>query len=199
MWTNGTRIGAAFVIAALSAGPVLAAGEAGGHGEAEVSLFAGDLGNAIWTLLIFVLVLVVLGKFVWGPVLKGLQKREAFIRDSLTHARQQNEDAKRTLAEYVEKLERARQEATAIVDEGRRDAEAVKKKVMGEAKAEADAAVKRAKKEIELARDDAVKQLHDQTVMLATNIASKIVRRQLSPGDQKQLLDEALSEMGKLN
>ena len=196
MWTNGTRIGAALVFGALSAGPAFAAG---GHGEAEPSLFAGDWGNAFWTLLIFLLVLAVLRKFVWGPVLKGLQKREAFIRDSLANAKQQNDDAKRTLAEYVEKLERSRQEATAIVDEGRRDAEEVKKKIMAEAKSEADAVFKRAKKEIELARDDAVKQLHDQTVMLATSIAGKIVRRQLSPGDQQQLLDEALSEMGQLN
>jgi len=193
MWTNGTRIGAALVFGELSAGPVFAA--SGG----EPSLFAGDWGNAFWTLLIFLLVLAVLRKFVWGPVLKGLQKREAFIRDSLANAKQQNDDAKRTLAEYVEKLEKSRQEATAIVDEGRRDAEEVKKKIMAEAKSEADAVVKRAKKEIELARDDAVKQLHDQTVMLATSIAGKIVRRQLSPGDQQQLLDEALSEMGQLN
>ena len=193
MWTNGTRIGAAFMFAALSAGPVFASG------EAEPSLFAGDWGNAFWTLLIFLLVLAVLRKFVWGPVLKGLQKREAFIRDSLANAKQQNDDAKRTLAEYLEKLEKSRQEATAIVDEGRRDAEEVKKKIMAEAKSEADAVFKRGKKEIEIARDDAVKQLHDQTVMLATSIAGKIVRRQLSPGDQQQLLDEALSEMGQLN
>jgi len=198
METNWTRFGAVILSAGLQPSLLVAASE-GGHGEAEVSLFAGDLGNAFWTLLIFLLVLGVLAKFAWGPVLKGLQKREAFIRDSLLSAKQQNEQAQRQLAEYTEKLNKAREEATAIVEEGRRDAEEVRKRIVAEAKAEAEAAVRRAKKDIELARDAAVKQLHDQTILLATSIAGKIVRQELKPQDHARLMDEALQEMGGLN
>lgn len=199
MWTIRMRIDAAFLLAVLSAQPVFASGEAGGHGEAEVNLFAGDLGNAIWTLVIFVAVLIVLGKLAWKPVLKGLQKREEFIRDSLADAKQERDEAARLMAEYKLQLEKARQDATAIVDEGRRDADEVRKRIVAESKAESDAVVKRAKKEIELARDDAVKQLHDQAIFLATSVAAKIVKKDLTAGDHRQLVDEALSEMGKLN
>jgi F-type H+-transporting ATPase subunit b len=193
-----TKTGAALALLMLSAQQVVASSEAGG-GEAEVSLFAGDFGNAIWTLVIFIAVLIVLGKLAWKPVLKALQKREEFIRDSLLGAQQRNEEAKKLLTQYQHQLEKARQEATAIVDESRRDADEVRKRIVAEAKAESDAVAKRAKKDIEMARDDAVRQLQDQAVYLATTVAAKIVKKDLTPGDHRRLVDEALSEMGKLN
>src|SRR5262245_27567766 len=98
------------------------------------SLFAGDLGNSFWTLLIFVLVLVVLGKYAWGPILNALQSREQFIREALEKAKREREEAEARLREYEERLAGARGEASAIVDEGRRDAEAVKRRVEEEAK-----------------------------------------------------------------
>ena len=73
---------------ALIALPVHAAPEA----EA-LSPFAGNLGNAIWTLLIFVVVVVVLGKFAWGPVLSLLRDREDFILRSLSDAKRDRDDA----------------------------------------------------------------------------------------------------------
>ena len=81
----------------------------------------------------------------------------------------------------------------------KRDAEEVKKRILAESKIEAQAVAARAKKEIEMARDDAVKQLHDQTILLATSVAGKIVRKELSPGDHQELVDQALTEMGGLN
>ena len=66
----------------------LAAAEGGG-----ASPFSGDVGNAIWTLVIFLLVVLFLGKFAWGPLLKGLQSREEFIRSSLETAKRDREAA----------------------------------------------------------------------------------------------------------
>jgi F-type H+-transporting ATPase subunit b len=167
--------------------------------SAEPSLFAGDLGNAFWTLLIFLLLLGVLAKWVWPNVLQGLRHREQFIRDSLVSAKSEREEAQRLLVQYQETLKKSQLEATAIVDEGRRDAEEVKKRILAETKAEEDKMIARAKREIELARDDAVRQLHDQTVILATSIARKMIRKEMTPSDHKKLLDEALSELDRLN
>src|SRR5436305_443733 len=105
--------------------PALAAEEGG---EAP-SLFAGDLGNSVWTLLIFVIVLIVLGKFAWGPILNTLQTRESFIREALEKAKHDRESAEARLKEYEQKLAAARAGATAIVEEGRRDADVVKRRV----------------------------------------------------------------------
>src|SRR5580765_7647146 len=72
---------------------------AGGH-EASPSLFSGDLGNAIWTLVIFFLLLGVLGKFAWKPLLSVLQNREKFIQESLASAKHDREAAEARLKEY---------------------------------------------------------------------------------------------------
>src|SRR4029077_7467824 len=126
--------------------PALAAEAEGG----EPSLFAGDLGNSIWTILIFVVVLVILGKFAWGPILKTLQSREAFIHEALASAKRDRDAADARLKEYEERLATARAEATAIVEEGRRDAEIVKRKIEEEARREGDKMIDRARREIHL-------------------------------------------------
>ncbi len=174
----------------------------GGHTSAqgpEYGLLTVDGMTALWTIVIFVILLIVLRAAAWKPIQKMLQQRERFIRDSLADAKRERVEAQRTLAEYAEKLDRAREEATAIVDEGRRDAEEVRKKILADTKVDAEAVAARAKKEIELARDDAVKQLHDQTILLATRVAGKIVHKELSPGDHQELVDQALTELGELN
>lgn len=172
-----------------------AAAAFGSEEGAGPGLFTGDLGNIIWTLVTFFAVVFVLGKFAWKPILSALQQREQFIRDSLDQAKKDREQAEARLKEYGEKLDRARTDATGIVEEGRRDAEEVRRKILADAKKESDAVAARAKKEIEIARDDAIKKLHDQTILLATSIAGKMVRRDLGEGDHRELLDEALSEM----
>ena len=91
-------------LAALATPVAAAMGAEGGEGP---SLFTGDLGNILWSLVTFVVVLIVLGKFAWGPILGALQKREDFIRSSLELAKKDREDAEARLREYEEKLQAA--------------------------------------------------------------------------------------------
>jgi F-type H+-transporting ATPase subunit b len=180
-------------IASVATAGLARAEEAGGHGEP--SLFAGDIGNVIWTLIIFGLVLVVLGKWAWRPILTALQRREEFIRNSLDQARKDREEAQRQLKEYADKIHRAREEASAIVEEGRRDAEVVKQRIQAEARQEADLLIQRAKREIGLARDTAVKDLYQLAGQLVTHAASKIIRKELTPADHERLIAESIEEL----
>ena len=118
---------------ALTALPIHAAEEG-----AALSPFAGDLGNAIWTLAIFVIVVIVLGKFAWGPVLGLLQQREEFIHRALSEAKRDRDDAELRLKEYAAKLQSAHVEAGTIVEDARRDAERLREEVRQRAKSEAD-------------------------------------------------------------
>lgn len=167
----------------------------GAEGGESPSIFAGDLGNIIWSLITFIAVLVVLGKFAWKPILGALQKREDFIRDSLEEARRDREQAEARLQQYTRKLEAAKEEASAIVEEGRRDAEAVKKKLEEDAKSEADAMIARARREIGIATDTAVKQLYDMAAELATGVASKVIRKELDPKEHDRLIAESIDEL----
>jgi F-type H+-transporting ATPase subunit b len=171
--------------------PALAAA-AEGSPESSPSLFAGDLGNAAWTLLIFVLVLVVLGKFAWGPILSTLQSRENFIRQALESAKHDREAAEARLKEYEQKLAASRAEATAIVEEGRRDAEVVKRRIEAAAKEEADKTIERAKREIQIATDTATKELYTLSAKLATQLAAQVIGRELSPQDHQRLISQAI-------
>lgn len=67
------------------------------HEAVALSPFAGDLGNAVWTLVIFVIVVIVLGKFAWGPVLGLLRQREEFIHKSLSDAKHDRDQAEARL------------------------------------------------------------------------------------------------------
>lgn len=188
-------IAAAALSAAALSTALLAAPAAAENPEAANNVFAGDIGNALWTVVIFVLVLVVLGKFAWGPLLAGLQAREAYIRESLQTARRDREEAEARLEEYQEKLAAARGEATAIIDEGRRDAEAVKRKIEEQAKQESDKMIERAQHEIDAAVAEATRQLYSLSAHLATELAARIIGRELDPKDHERLIAESIAEI----
>jgi len=162
------------------------------HGGGENNLFAGDVGNAIWTLVIFLLVVFVLGKFAWGPILTTLQTRESFIHEALAKAKRDRDEAEGRLREYEARLAAARGEATAIVEEGRRDAEVVKRRIEADAKAEGDKMIERAKREIQIATDTATQDLYRLSARLATDLAARVLGRELTPQDHERLIAEAI-------
>lgn len=161
--------------------------------------FAGDIGNVIWTVLIFVLVLVVLGKFAWGPILSALQKREDFIHDSLAQAKKDRVEAEARLKEYTENIIASKTEASAIVEEGRRDAEVVKRRIEDDAKTEANKMIERAKREISVATETAIKEIYTHTANLATSAASKVIRKELDPKEHERLIAESINDFDSLS
>ena len=201
-------IGPVFALAQEHAAPAEPAAEtvhvehdaaAGGHGDTahgeKPPLLQFDPGAAIWTIIVFILLLILLRVTAWKPILRVLNDREAFIRESIEHAKREREASEKLLAEYKAQLDQARSEATAIVDEGRRDAEVVRKRLQEEARAEADALLQRARREIGLARDTAIKELYDKTAELAVQVAGQVISKELSADDHRRLVDESLAQM----
>ena len=187
---NKLRLG---MLAALVWAAPLAAAEEGG----SLSPFAGDIGNALWTLVIFGLVVFILGKFAWGPLLSSLQERENFIADALGAAKRDREEAEARLREYTDRLTAARGEATAIVDESRRDAEVVKRRIEEETHAEAGRILERAKREIGIAKDTALKELYSASAQLSTELASKVLQREINPQDHERLIRDSIAALAE--
>ena len=182
-------------VLALTALPLHAAQEA----EA-LSPFAGNLGNAIWTLVIFGIVVILLGKFAWGPVLGLLQQREEFIHRALADAKRDRDEAEARLKEYAAKLQSAHAEAAAIVEESRRDAERLREEIRQRAKSEAEKLVAGAERQIQLQTNRALEQIRREAVDLSVMIASKILQRNLTKEDNERLIDEALKQVeGRAN
>lgn len=186
-----TKKGFCLAAMLLSAAPAWAS-----EGGESPTLFTGDAGNIFWSLVTFLGVLLVLGKFAWKPILNGLQQREKFIRDSLSQAKHDREEAEKRLKDLTDRLNAARVEATALVDEGRRDADALRRKIESEAKAESDRMIERAKREIGIATDSAVKELCTLGSKLATDVASRIIRKELNAKEHERLISESIEQLG---
>jgi F-type H+-transporting ATPase subunit b len=181
-----------FVLVVLAALPAQAQEHAP---EAGLSPFAGNVGNAIWTLGIFVLVVVVLGKFAWGPVLGLLQQREEFIHRSLADAKRDRDAAEARLKEYTAQLQNAQREAAAVIEQARRDAESFRQDLRQKAQAQADAMIQNAERQIARQTQQAVQQIRAEAVDLSLQIASKILQRNLTKEDNDRLINDALRQV----
>ncbi len=177
-------------VLALTALPAYAAEEG-----AALSPFAGNFGNALWTVGIFLIVLFVLGKFAWGPILSLLQEREKFIHDSLSQAKHDREQARAQLNEYTAQLQAARAEAAGLVADARRDSERLREDLKQQAKAEAATILKNAERQIELETGRAVQQIRQEAADISVMIASKLIGRNISREDNERLIEDALKEL----
>jgi F-type H+-transporting ATPase subunit b len=183
---------AAAVFFALAVASVHAAEEVPAAG---LSPFAGNAGVAVWTLLIFVVVVLVLGKFAWGPVLALLQQREQFIHKSLSDAKHDREQAEASLKEYAAKLQSAQAESVRMIDEARRDAERLREELRQKARAEAEVIVTNAQRQIQLETARALQQIRHEAADLGVAIASKLIQRNLTKEDNEKLIDDALKQL----
>jgi len=169
---------------------------AGEQGEEhKPALLQYDPGAAVWSIIVFVLLLILLRLTAWKPILRVLTEREEFIAKSISDAKERTEQAQRLLEDYKAQLDKAREEASAIVAEGRRDAEVAARRIQEQARKEGDDLVARARREIQLATDSARKLLHDEASELAVRVAGRIIRKELSAADHRDLVDESLKEI----
>lgn len=179
---------------AASAAPLVAGAAEGGGAW---SPFQGDVGYLLWTVVILLVVYWVLKRWAWGPLLDSLQSREKFIEDSLEQATADRDAARALLQEYEEKLATARDEVEEMLDEARRDAEALRQREEERARQEAEQILERARREIGIATDTAVKELYERAAELATSAAGKILDRELSAADHEKLVAEAIDALGE--
>lgn len=148
---------------------------------------------AVWTFVVFLVLLVVLWKFAWGPIATGLEKREHSIADEIAAAQRAHEEAKQLLAEHERKLAGTADEIRAMMEQARRDGEHVKAEILAEAKAGADAERTRAIHDIEAATDQALHSLAEKSADIVVDLAGKIVKSKLSPEEHSRLVREAVS------
>jgi F-type H+-transporting ATPase subunit b len=170
----------------------------GGHGESHGNTdpLSVDPDLAIFTWIVFVILLLVLRKFAWGPIARSLEKREQAIADQLAAAKVAHEEGKARLALYEQKLAQAQVEVRAILDEARREAEHGRQEVVAAARADARAERDRAVREIELAADQALQELSAKSTDLAVELAGRIAKKKISAADHSQLIAETMSRFG---
>jgi F-type H+-transporting ATPase subunit b len=154
---------------------------------------ATDLG--LWTIVVFLLLLYILRKRAWEPMLEGLQKREQKIQGAIDDAQRARDDAKALEAKWQGQMDQAQGKVRELIDSARKDAQKMTDEMVARARTEIQGERDRLRREIETARDQALQELWNQTARLATVISAKAIRRQLSADDHRRLVDEALGEI----
>ena len=154
-----------------------------------------DPGLFIWTIVTFLVLLALLAKFAWRPLLAALESRQNAIRKSLDDAVQAKAEMERLNQESARIIQAARAEADSIVTRSRTDGERLREEMKQKARAEAEAVVKNAERQIQLETARALQQIRRETVDLSIMIASKILQRNLSKEDNERLIEEALKQV----
>ena len=154
-----------------------------------------DPGLIIWTIITFLLLLLILKKAAWKPLLSALQKREDTIANSIQKAEQAKVDAEKLLKEHSERLAQAEAEAQRIINEGRQLAEKIKENITSEAKAISDKIIKESKEEIEKSRQAAIESLKKDISQIAILAASKIISENLDEKVDKKLVDKMIENL----
>ena len=154
-----------------------------------------DPGLFIWTILTFLVLLGLLTKFAWGPLLSALDERQQAIRQSLDDAEQATQEMARLKDESARIIAEARAEAQSIVTKSRAEAEKVREDLKQRAKAEADALLRNAERQIQLETDRAVQHIRREVVDMSLSVASKLIKRNLTHEDNDALIQESLGQI----
>jgi F-type H+-transporting ATPase subunit b len=154
-----------------------------------------DPGLYIWTIVTFLLLAALLGKFAWRPLLDALERRQQAIRKSLDDARQAREELERVNAESARILAEARAEADAIISRTRADATRVGEEMKQKARTDAENVVRHAERQIEMETSRALQKIRQEAIDISIAIASKLLQRNLSKEDNERLIDETFREI----
>jgi F-type H+-transporting ATPase subunit b len=173
-----------------------------GHGNASSSLTSPadvKFDSAIYSFVVFMLLLLILGKFAWGPITEGLDKRERSIEDKIAEAHQSAHKAAEQLKQYEAKLAAAAEEAKEIAMGARREAEIARDQLLAEAKAGAQRERDRALEDIAAAKNLALQEIAEKSVNTAVRLASSLVQREIKPAEHAQLIREAVDTFPSAN
>ncbi len=152
-------------------------------------------GLTLWAAITFLLLLFVLGKFAWGPIVKLLDEREKTIREAIDSAKQERAEAERMLAEQKESLVHATREAAEIAKRNQQEVEVLRQQLTARARKEADELVAGARKQIVEEKSKAVAELRGMVADLAIDAASRLVKSSLDEKAQRQLVEDYLKQL----
>ena len=156
-----------------------------------------DPGLFVWTILTFLVLLGVLAKFAWNPLLKMLKDREELIRSSLEDAEKAKMELERLNTEGQDIINKARSEAQTILSEGKAASSKMKEETLSSAKEQAKVILTEAEKQIQIEKDKAIAEIKSEVVDLSLSVVTKLIKKNLSREDNQALIDDSLENVTK--
>lgn len=156
-----------------------------------------NTGDIVFQLLMFIILLALLKKFAWGPLMGVMKQREDHIANEIDSAEKNRADAEKLLEEQRELLKEARSEARELIENAKKQAEVQREEIINTARAEAERMKETASREIEQQKENAVAAIREQVASLSVMIASKVIEKELTEADQEKLINEYIKEAGE--
>ena len=164
-----------------------------------MELVKPEFGLVFWMTVSFLIVVFILRKFAWGPILSSLKERETSIEDALNAAKKAKDEVANMKAENEQLLKQARNERDMMLKEARDTKDAIVNEARAKAQTEADRMITIARETIQNEKMAAITELKNQVATLSIEIAEKVIRQQLASDDkQKALVNDLLKDV-KLN
>ncbi|WP_022794574.1 F0F1 ATP synthase subunit B [Marinococcus halotolerans] len=154
------------------------------------------LGDVLFSLFTFVILLLLLRRFAWGPIVEQMRKRENHISNEIETAENHRQEAEKYLEEQRVEMEKAREEAQSIIETSRKTAQEQSKEIIRESHEEANRMKDNALADITREREQAVEALRAQVGQLSVLIATKIIEKELDEEEQEKLIQEYVQESG---
>ncbi|MGN7399342.1 F0F1 ATP synthase subunit B [Cytobacillus praedii] len=154
-------------------------------------------GDMIYQLIAFIILLLLLKKFAWGPLMGIMKEREEHIASEIESAEQSRTEAKKLLEEQRNLLKEARNDAQGLIESAKKQGDVQREEIIAAARAESERIKQSAKVEIEQQKEQAVAAIREQVASLSVLIASKVIEKELSAEDQEKLINEYIQEAGE--
>ena len=156
-----------------------------------------NYGLVLWTILTFILLLVVLRWIAWKPLLEALGRREELVRSSVERAEQAKHEAEQLLDQHRKQLAQAEAEVQRILSEGRSFGDKLKDEIVAKANQQSRRMIEQAQQEIERDKDSALSQLRTEVANLAIQAAGKILDETLDETKHRRIIDSYLQGLPK--
>ncbi len=160
-------------------------------------MFEINPGLIVWTIITFVLLMIILSKYAWKPILSMLKEREDKIRSALDEAERARAETAELIKQNEKNIARAEEEYQKIIRDGKLLAEKLKDEIVSKAKLQSEQELKQAKEEIQRNIESAKKQLRNEIADLAIQATEKILEESLDENKQKKLIDKVINQLPK--
>ena len=151
-------------------------------------------GLLFWSVITFLLLLVVLKKVAWGPIISALESREDEIKSALNAAEKAREEAEKVSNEYDEMIKKAQAEAQDIVAKSKEAGDNLRIEIERKAQEKADELIEKSNKQIDSAKAKAIDELKSISVDLAIKAASKVLDKNLDDATNRDLAKSTINE-----
>lgn len=150
---------------------------------------------AIWSFVVFMVLLSLAGKFGWKPIVKAMADRQNHMQACLEDTEKARNEAENLLRQYKSEMASASDKIKSMLDEARRDAQTTADSIINKAQAESESLKLRAERDISQAKDEALTEIWSKTAELSVQVAGKVLQTSLTPDDHSRLLDIATSQL----